>query len=576
MGGYLLKLIFTSVATSLIFISFSCSASAANPIISSKHKVEGTKIKLSGQIQMENLDICNRDDGFFCAEFIAKPFEASLTCEGGGKSGGWIESEIFNIEETEYGSKNLQTRSCGSLLKICYRHESDDSCVYIINDKDPPPNIIQPVLTASVDSSLHIKSLKGSKDFSQCGASSSIIHKQYCVWSTELSSANVVASDLSGNEITDHRLSVHDKSGTISSGFTGNTGDDMFRISPGAKGFLEYIDIPESNPDRLRYISRDNSVPHDMMIPAGPKNSLTDFNIFVNNPPKSAGISVKKACFPTKAEVICDFRFTEIPPIDGKCGSAHKQSGISNIPQSAYCKMSEPKNIVSTGTKTTWECPGYEGGKTAECYASHIVDGQCGSADGLTNVSSMSKISSESLCLYGEMIDFDEKANSFTWSCLGENNGNTASCKALKPGPSECIYKVQSPDDMKWVSTSHNRFYIGAVGNNYWRSSGKCTLFEREIEFYVEDVTKIDEFYFDEQGFDDIMGVYINDKEVWKSRALPKLPASCELSTSWKLNNHVDALPYLKTGYNKIRFSTYVQGAGEGWVQGYIQDNCSN
>ncbi len=530
---------------------------AAGAVTISKYKAAGVKVRLSDTLIMNELDLCYKYPDIKCTEFLTTPIDATVTCQGGSGNGGWVLSDIKNA---------LGTKKCGSSLKLCY-DGNEDACFYLTDQfmDDEFPTVASPSLN------VRISSLEDNNKFTRCDDDDSATHKQYCVWSPDDATGDASSSISGANDLMSYRRSGNDEGGQTT-GLTGNTGDDMFRLSAGAEGFLEYVDLDENNSNRIKYIKRYNDGDPDMMIPAGPKNALTDYKNFMDNPPSA--ITVKNACFPMKAEIFCDFSDVDLPAVDGICGVANGTNVNEAIPESQYCKVGRKVNLVEGDVITTWECTGYEGGDRTQCSATHIIDGQCGSASGQTNVTSMAGFSSAEYCAVGDIVSKIENDTAYTWKCQGKNGGVTSSCQAAKPGPSKCIYNVEAPGDMRWSKESgDNRFYIGTVGDNYWVSQGQCGLFDRTIYFTVEDVDKVESFYFDEQGWDDIMGIYINDKLIWNSHAFPTTN-QCELSTSWIRHDRIDARPYLKSGSNKIRLVTYVQGAGESWVKGYLKDNC--
>ncbi len=98
---------------------------------------------------------------------------------------------------------------------------------------------------------------------------------------------------------------------------TGQTGDDMFSISPAGSGssadngnFIEYRKVGDMNSDyRLRWVTRTGNGDHsssDMMIPSGPPGTFADYKTYMSrylDASSSAPVIVEKGCFPIEVEL---------------------------------------------------------------------------------------------------------------------------------------------------------------------------------------------------------------------------------------------------------------------------------
>ncbi|MDD4617145.1 MAG: hypothetical protein PHW76_08570, partial [Alphaproteobacteria bacterium] len=109
--------------------------------------------------------------------------------------------------------------------------------------------------------------------------------------------------------------------------------------------------------------------------------------------------------------------------IDGVCGSANDTATASK-PTSNLCSKGTPSTVAGSGP-WTWSCLGQNGGSDASCKASFKLDGTCGSANG-TGAESRP---TSNLCSNGKASKV-AGTGPWTWSCAGENGGSTDSCSA--------------------------------------------------------------------------------------------------------------------------------------------------
>ncbi|BFT95108.1 hypothetical protein MNSC_11160 [Minisyncoccus archaeophilus] len=112
--------------------------------------------------------------------------------------------------------------------------------------------------------------------------------------------------------------------------------------------------------------------------------------------------------------------------IDGICGSANEKSLIDK-PITGLCDKGYTPAVNDAGDKWTWTCYGKNGGGFMSCYANkQKVDGACGSANGNT----FSSKPTQNLCTagYTNAVDFSE--GKWIWTCYGQNGGSNATCSA--------------------------------------------------------------------------------------------------------------------------------------------------
>lgn len=200
---------------------------------------------------------------------------------------------------------------------------------------------------------------------------------------------------LAGN-LKDHCLwrgsdTSHTVPNVSSSGFTGYTGDDMFRIPNNTDGYLEYVKAGQVDEEyALRYIRRYGlGVPmdgSDVMIPAGPKHSYNDYIQFVDTAP--SGFDTSKACYPFETKLACDTSAIILDSVPGVCGSADGESidtyeTVYDIPTDDLCAVGEFAYISDDDTSWTCKAINHDGVPVAEdatcsiqgCDASVLASG---------------------------------------------------------------------------------------------------------------------------------------------------------------------------------------------------------
>jgi len=144
--------------------------------------------------------------------------------------------------------------------------------------------------------------------------------------------------------------------------------------------------------------------------------------------PATAGSSVSWSCPGTYlgGTVSC----TAYRAADGSCGSA--TANTYTIPTTNFCSTGTASSISGSGP-WTWNCAGVYGGTTASCTANKSIDGVCGSS----NTANLYTIPSTNLCTAGTASSVSG-TGPWTWTCVGEYDGTTASCSANKKVDGAC------------------------------------------------------------------------------------------------------------------------------------------
>ena len=111
--------------------------------------------------------------------------------------------------------------------------------------------------------------------------------------------------------------------------------------------------------------------------------------------------------------------------VDGACGSA-SGTPVSVAPIANLCSAGNSSGVTLANGAFGWSCAGSNGGATASCSASLLVNGACGSASGTT----VAFAPIANLCIAGNSAGVTSGNGAYGWSCTGSNGGTTASCSA--------------------------------------------------------------------------------------------------------------------------------------------------
>lgn len=272
--------------------------------------------------------------------------------------------------------------------------------------------------------------------------------------------------DENGNQYSVKQHCVFDDSATpkiIGAHSDPSKNDDMFRIQTGASSYLEYIDRGAvGEPNRLKWIQRDSGAGEDLMMPAGPPGSFADWDAFIMNKP-AVLTTVESACYPTTVSLCAGEKPEKMFPAPGHCGAAHKgyyadAAAILAVPY-GQCVVGGPTKIVekinsASGLKTYhWECEGdpKDIEPAAQCYATQVIDGVCGTANGRTYTSA-SEISHASLCAFGTPSKVPSGGGSWAWTCQATGEGGKSpNCMASAKASMETCNAMSSEGAMVLV-----------------------------------------------------------------------------------------------------------------------------
>jgi hypothetical protein len=109
--------------------------------------------------------------------------------------------------------------------------------------------------------------------------------------------------------------------------------------------------------------------------------------------------------------------------VNGACGSSNG-ADLTSAPTTNLCTTGTASAVSGSGP-WAWSCAGSNGGTTAQCQALLLINGACGSANGVA----VSSAPTSGLCTKG-LASALSGAGPWTWSCAGSNGGTTASCSA--------------------------------------------------------------------------------------------------------------------------------------------------
>ncbi len=274
--------------------------------------------------------------------FADSTVDLSIECSGALGTlddGGWIATNVQLDEQGEQCFKNVT---------VCYDEDAED-CM----DSDQISHIdYSNAKPASAYFSSSYEGRESTGIFSHCHSPDGATYKEYCLWEYAPSEDQVLNNKLA------YRASSGEDGPTT--GFTGNTGDDMFKIARNEEGFLEYIDFDQNSEYNLKYIRRgDNGNPadsSDLMIPAGPKADRMDYANFMENP--SEEMIVTNACFPTRVTIDCGQALVYFYSVEGRCGFADGNTvpygtTAEGLP---FCKNGFVYSPTYSATGIEWFC----------------------------------------------------------------------------------------------------------------------------------------------------------------------------------------------------------------------------
>lgn len=110
--------------------------------------------------------------------------------------------------------------------------------------------------------------------------------------------------------------------------------------------------------------------------------------------------------------------------VNGVCGSANGGT-FTTEPAANLCNAGNPTTVSGSGP-WSWKCTGISGGSSASCSAKIGVNGVCGPAN---NRGFFKAPASNLLCDTGKASKVTG-AGPWSWTCIGSNEGSTASCSA--------------------------------------------------------------------------------------------------------------------------------------------------
>ncbi|GEM_PF-6811147 len=310
-----------------------------------KYAKSGATKDISNDITVNDINICN-EEGVTCKNFQADTLEAEIRCDGSSASlstGGW--------------EKKPSSKKCLNTISICYNEGLPSEKCYDFNKSDSDrPNIIAEFTPYAHSGTRFSKCLSSSEAGTDKTADT--YYKEYCLWGTEAAGHGEGGTWASENYLEKRTFGSINGNGS-SAGITGDTGDDMLKISDGAEGFIEYVDAGVDDAVGLKWVSRNGgATAQDMMVPMGPRGTFKDYRDFLNNPPP--GASVDDACYAVKANLTCADMEAQIP---ATCGSFALQNFLfrptGNVDDPGLCAVGTASGTTldsSGGLSYSWTC----------------------------------------------------------------------------------------------------------------------------------------------------------------------------------------------------------------------------
>lgn len=298
---------------------------------------EDKRLTVMHELQISEIDICQQE-GVTCLNLQADPLEAMVECDGSASTlddGGW--------------KKLSDAGKCWNSLTVCYNYGQPNETCYVVDEhytQNDLPGIQASFTPYASENSFSIC------DPNALSKSSDKAYKEYCLWAYTGDSTKT-----SGTSYAEKRTAGSVTSGGGTLAMTGDTGDDMLKITKETSGFIEYLDIGQNDVDGLKWVSRgsDAASSNDMMIPMGPRETYRDYRNFLSNPPP--GVSVKNACYPVNMRLGCESWRLNM------CGSYALKNFLfkprDNADQTGLCAEGTPSQVTldsAGGLSYSWTC----------------------------------------------------------------------------------------------------------------------------------------------------------------------------------------------------------------------------
>ena len=146
--------------------------------------------------------------------------------------------------------------------------------------------------------------------------------------------------------------------------------------------------------------------------------------------------------------------------VNGQCGSANGVT-VSSAPATNLCSAGTASAVTGNGP-WNWSCAGSNGGTTASCSAPPAaVNGSCGTANG----TAASTAPSTGLCSVG-LASSVAGTGPWNWTCNGSNGGTTASCRAAQAGKLGALFPamgMQASSVYPWAQYPPGVTYNGGI-----------------------------------------------------------------------------------------------------------------
>ncbi len=135
------------------------------------------------------------------------------------------------------------------------------------------------------------------------------------------------------------------------------------------------------------------------------------------------------------------------PRQDAVCGGASLK-GHRSAPVDELCSVGEPSRVIGIGP-WNWTCSGSNGGSPVTCESPVIVNGSCGSANGVA----VAEAPNDNLCRNGKASRVTG-VGPWQWNCLGTDSGDTESCTAPRAPAAAVTSNVPAAAPVAEVTTS--------------------------------------------------------------------------------------------------------------------------
>lgn len=149
-------------------------------------------------------------------------------------------------------------------------------------------------------------------------------------------------------------------------------------------------------------------------------------------------------------------------------------------------------------------------------------------------------------------------------------------CNSKKTNYSQICDQILKMECVKECNSNQLKTFSNNVAPNFTifipRQPGSCSIYSKNFNFTIEDVSAIKEFTLTHLEYDDFASVKINGVTLFND--IPASIRRCERSTTFNQNPNISLIPYLVNGNNQIEVKVLVKGMGQVYADFVVSQKC--